>query len=226
MDFENEHLSTVEQYEASATDIERIFFTGRYRFSERHYSLLAVQSIAILYSYWEGYVQNSFRLYIEYINSLGLDFNSLSDEIVVFHMDKTFQQFREYPHKVKQKIAFYDKLQGHFGEDKHNIFQIVDTESNVGFAVLNKLLHQFSLQEFPEYWEQYTYPSPNLKETLDTFIRYRNGVAHGGDIASEEKITQDVYKKYRKLINDLMYSMHDKFMDGIQNRTYLKEQQK
>ena len=223
MNFENEHLSTVEQYETSATDIERIFFTGRYRLSKRHYSLLAVQSIAILYSYWEGYVQNSFRLYIEYINSLGLDFNSLSDEIIVFHMDRAFRQFREYPRKTKQKITFYDKLQGHFSENKHNIFRVVDTESNVGFEVLNKLLRQFSLQEFPEYWEQYTYPNPNLKETLDTFIRYRNGVAHGGDIASEEKITQDVYEKYRKLINDLMYSMHDKFMDGIQNRTYLKE---
>lgn len=224
MDFENEHLSIVEQYETSATDIERIFFTGRYRLSKRHYSLLAVQSIAILYSYWEGYVQNSFKLYIEYINSQELDFNALSNEIVVFHMDKTFRQFREYPKKIKQKITFYDKLKDHFSENKHNIFRAVDTESNVGFEVLNKLLRQFSLQEFPEYWMQYTYPNPNLKETLDTFIRYRNGVAHGGDIASEEKITQDVYEKYRKLINDLMYSMHDKFMDGIQNRTYLKEQ--
>lgn len=223
MDFENEHLSIVEQYVTSATDIERIFFTKRYKFSKKHYSLLAVQSIAILYSYWEGYVQKSFGLYIEYINSLNVDFDLLSNEITVFHMENTFRQFRNYPQKTNKKVAFYDELRIHFEDNRHRLFPVVDTESNIGFAVLNKLLRQFSLEEFPEYWEQYTYPNPSLKQILDTFIRYRNGVAHGGDIASEEKITQDVYEKYRKLVSDLMYSIHDKFMAGIQNCTYLKE---
>lgn len=223
MDFENEHLSIVEQYEISALEIERVFFTNRYKLSQKHYSLLAVQSISILYSYWEGYVQNSFRLYIEYINSLHIDFNQLSDDIVAFHMDKTFKEFSEYPKKVRQKIAFFHKLDEHFSEKKHDIFQVVNTESNVGFNVLNKLLSQFSLQEFPEYWGQYTYPNSNLKEILDTFLRYRNGVAHGGDISSEEKITQDVYEKYRKLVNDLMYALHDKFLDGIADQTFMKE---
>lgn len=223
MDFENQHLSIIEQYESSAIDIERVFFTKRYKLSRKHYSLLSVQSISILYSYWEGFVQNSFRLYIEYINSLNIEFNLLSDEIVVFHMDKTFKQFKQYPEKNRQKIIFYWKLQDHFLQNRHDIFQTVDTESNVGFMVLNKLLSQFSLEEFPEHWGEYTYPYPNLKDTLDIFIRYRNGVAHGGDISSEEKVTQDVYSKYRKLVNDLMYAMHDKFIEGIQRQTYLKE---
>lgn len=165
IDFESKHLSLIEQYEESARDIERIFFTGRYKFSKKHYSLLSVQSISILYSYWEGFVQNSFRLYIEYLNSLSIEFYLLSDEIVVFHMDKTFKQFKNYPEKSSQKIAFYEKLQNHFSDTRHGIFQIVDTESNVGFGVLNKLLSQFSLEKFPEYWEKYTYPNPNLKET-------------------------------------------------------------
>ena len=106
VDFENQHLSMIEQYEASALDIERIFFTGRYKLSRKHFSLLSVQSIPILYSYWEGFVQNSFRLYIEYINSLNIEFDLLSDEIVVFHMDKTFKQLKKYPDKNKQKIYF------------------------------------------------------------------------------------------------------------------------
>ncbi len=48
MDFNNEHMSLIEQYEASALDIERILFTGRYRLSRKHSSLLSVQSISIL----------------------------------------------------------------------------------------------------------------------------------------------------------------------------------
>ncbi len=222
-DFESEHLSMIEQYENSSFEIERIFFTQRYKLSKKHYSLLAVQSISILYSYWEGYVQNSFKLYIEYLNSLHIEFRQLSEEIVVFHMENTFKEFREYPEKLNRKINFFDKLDEHFSEGEHNIFQSVNTESNVGFSVLNKLLTQFSLTPFPEYWERYTYPNANLKETLNTFLRYRNGVAHGGDVSSEEKVTQEVYAKYRILINDLMYAIHDKFMEGIQNRTYIRE---
>lgn len=164
-----------------------------------------------------------YRILLDYLNSLDIEFDLLSDEIVIFHMDKTFKQFKEYPEKNKQKISFYGKLQNHFSQKRHDIFQTVDTESNVGFMVLNKLLGQFSLEKFPEYWEQYTYPNPNLKETLDTFIRYRNGVAHGGDISSEEKVTQEVYMKYRKLMGDLMYAMHDRFMKGIQKQTYLRD---
>ncbi len=114
VDFENQHLSIIEQYEASALDIERIFFTGRYKLSRKHYSLLSVQSISILYSYWEG---------IEYLNSLNIDFNMLSDEIIVFHMDKTFKQFKKYPDKNKQKIYFYGKLKDHFLQSRHHIFQ-------------------------------------------------------------------------------------------------------
>lgn len=221
-DFENEHLSLIEQYENSSSEIERIFFTERYKLSKKHYSLLAVQSISILYSYWEGYVQNSFRLYIEYLNSLHIAFCQLSNEIVIFHMENTFKEFREYPEKLKRKIVFFNKLEEHFSEGQHDISQFINTESNVGFSVLNKLLTQFSLTPFPEHWERYTYPNANLKETLDTFLRYRNGVAHGGDVSSEEKITQEVYAKYRMLINDLMYAIHDKFMEGIQSRTYIR----
>ena len=224
MDFENEHLSMIEQYENSSSEIERILFTKRYKLSKNHYSLLAIQSISILYSYWEGYIQNSFKLYIEYINSLHIEFRQLSDEIVTFHMENTFKQFRSYPKdKLSKRIIFFNKLANHFSEDYHDIFRSVNTESNVGFSTKNKLLLQFSLQPFPEHWGSYTYPNTNLKETLNTFLRYRNGVAHGGDVSSEEKITQDVYAKYRMLVNDLMYATHDKFLEGIQNRTYMKE---
>lgn len=224
MDFENEHLSMIEQYENSSSEIERILFTERYKLSKKHYSLLAIQSISILYSYWEGYIQNSFKLYIEYINSLHVEFRQLSDEIVTFHMENTFSEFRAYPKdKLSKRIIFFNKLAEYFSEDYHDIFRFVNTESNVGFSTLNKLLSQFSLQPFPEHWGSYTYPNTNLKETLNTFLRYRNGVAHGGDVSSEEKITQDVYAKYRMLVNDLMYATHDKFLEGIRNRTYMKE---
>lgn len=35
MDFENNHLSIIEQYESSASEVERAFFTGRYKLSKK-----------------------------------------------------------------------------------------------------------------------------------------------------------------------------------------------
>lgn len=222
MDFENNHLSIIEQYESSAIEVERVLFTGRYKLSKKHYSLLSIQSISILYSYWEGFIQNSFQMYIDYLNSLRLDFSMFSKEITVFHMDNTFKQFKQYPNNPSKKVAFYEQLKHHFVHEKQILFRVVDTQSNVGFNVLNNLLTQFSLEPFPEHWDKYQYPNPNLKETLNRFVKYRNGVAHGGDISSEEKISQTLYSYYRHLISDLMYEIHNKFLDGINEQKYLR----
>ena len=127
-----------------------------------------------------------------------------------------------YVYKQNKKITFYNKLREHYSTNIHPLTRIINTHNNVGFDELNSLLRTFSLEEYPEYWDKYRHPNPSLKETLNTFIRFRNGVAHGGDISSEEKIKQDVYSKYRALINDLMYDIHNKFMDAIQIQSYRK----
>lgn len=222
-DFESEHIALVEQRESVLFEIERVLFTKRYKMSKKHLEIFTVQSIAMIYSLWEGFVQESFQMYIQYINSLFIDFNQLSREIVVFHMDNQYKQFYNYPTKINGKINFYESLAEHFMHEYHEIYPRIDTESNVSFEVINKLLKQFSLKEFPEYWGSYQYPNTSLKQIMSTFLRYRNGIAHGGDITSEEKVTRDVFVRYKKLIIDLMYEMHDKFMYGINERTYLRE---
>lgn len=101
------------------------------------------------------------------------------------------------------------------------MYSSVNTDSNVSFDTLNRILCTFSLEPFTAYWENYIHPSPNLEETLRTFLRYRNGVAHGGDISSEEKVTKEVFEKYKNLVIDLMYGVHSKMMKGISEKTYL-----
>lgn len=53
-------------------------------------------------------------------------------------------------------------------------------------------------------------------------LRYRNGISHGGDLTNEEIVTQEVYNKYKKLIVDLMYGVHDAFIDAINRETSKK----
>lgn len=222
IDFETEHSLLIDDYEDVLTQIERVLFTNRYRFSKRHNEIFRVQSLAMIYSIWEGFMQRSFGLYIKYIDELNVEFLKLNDEIIIFHMENTFKQLREYPAKKTKKIDFINRLYDFYQISQHPLYPCVDTENNLGFDVMNKLLEQFGLTRFPECWDEYTYPKSSLKVMMQNFLRYRNGIVHGGDVSNEEIVTQEVFDKYKRLILKLMDGVHDKFIYAINNKTYFK----
>lgn len=137
-------------------------------------------------------------------------------------MENSFKQFKEYPQKSGKKAHFFNELSMFYEEDVHTLYPKVDTESNLGFDVMNRLLEQFGVKKFPECWEEYKYPNLTLKVMLKDLLRYRNAISHGGDLTNEEIVTQDVYNKYKKLIIDLMYGVHDALMEAINFETYKK----
>jgi hypothetical protein len=42
-----------------------------------------------------------------------------------------------------------------------------------------------------------------IKELLERFRSYRNIIAHGGDLSSEETVNHDVFIKYKALVLNL-----------------------
>ena len=222
MNFEIEHLALIEENEDVLHQIEIALFTKRYRHNKRHSEILRVQSISMVYAIWEGYMQQTLQLYIKYIDYMEIKFLELNDNIIAYHMENSFKQFREYPHKSGKKAIFFNDLSAFYKEDIHTLYPRVDTESNLGFDVMNRLLEQFGVEKFPECWEEYKYPNQTLKVMLKDLLRYRNSIAHGGDLTNEETVNQDVYNKYKKLIIDLMYGVHDALMEAINSESYKK----
>jgi RiboL-PSP-HEPN len=204
-------------------EIERAIFTKRYSLSSKHKDIFSRQSVSMVYSIWEGFVQKSFNIYIDELNEFDVNFYNFDDGIVIHHMEKSFKQFKEYPAKDTKKINFFKSLKEFHTNNNCSISRIVNTESNVGFDVLNKLLKSFSLEQFPEHWEEYSHPNPNLKESLNLFLRLRNAIAHGGDLTLEENVDQQVYSRFNKLVTDLMYEVRLKMLNGIENRTFYLE---
>jgi RiboL-PSP-HEPN len=204
-------------------EIERAIFTSRYTLSIRHKEIFSTQSVSMLYSIWEGFVQTSFNLYIDEINRLNLKIFDFCDSVVIHHMENYFKQFRDYPENFNKKAKFFRNLKEFHIDDCAicSIPRIVNTESNVGFDVLNKLLSTFSLDKFPEYWATYKHPQPNLKDSMDLLLRLRNSVAHGGDLAPEHKVSQELYERFKKLIVDLMYGVREKMLDGLERKTFI-----
>ena len=222
-DFEKNLVRLIEERESVLFEIERALFTKRYNLSHKHFEIFAIQSITMIYSIWEGFIQQAFQLYITELNTKNIEFQKFRDEIIIFHMGNTFKQLKEYPQKDGRKINFYLQLSQFFSNKYHSLYSKIDTENNVSFKTLNEILKAFCLEQFDEHWKQYRYPNPNLKECMTTFLRYRNGVAQGGDISSEEKVSQKVYEKYKNLVIDLMYEIDSKMKDGLKNKTYLRQ---
>lgn len=215
----------IQESEHTLNEIEKVVFTQRYKLSKAHSAIFSVQTIAMAYSIWEGFIQKTFSSYLSTLNTLNIPFIDYQDSLIIFHMESTFKQFKQYPEKVSGKARFFSDLRTHLKSADISLHTTVNTESNVGFKVLNKIMEQFSLEKFPERWgEKYNYPNKTLAEQMETFLNYRNGVAHGGDLSSSEKVTQEVFNRYKKLIIDLMYGVREKLSKGIEEEHYLKKE--
>jgi len=162
-DFEKKLLEIIEERETVLFEIERALFTRRYNLSQKHLEIFAVQSITMIYSIWEGFIQQAFQLYITELNSKEIEFKNFRDEIVIFHIENTFKQLREYPEKENRKVKFYSELNNFFSNKYHSLYSQINTENNVSFEILNKILKSFCLKPFDEHWKNYRHPNPNLK---------------------------------------------------------------
>lgn len=221
--FDQRLESNINERITALFEIERALFTGRYNLSKKHIDIIAVHSISMIYAIWEGFIQTSFNLYIDEINNQDIDQESINDNLYVYHIDSLFKQFNEYPDQHNKKLSFFNRLRDFFKVDKVKLNTGINTQSNVSFEVLNSLLKSFCIEPFVEHWGNYGYPNPNLKQMLSTFLRYRNSIAHGGDISSEEKISQVVFNKYKRLVTDLMYEIHFRMTFSIANQLYAKK---
>lgn len=212
----------IEERQNVLFEIERVLFTSRYSLSIKHIEIFAVQSVSMIYSIWEGFIQNAFNNFIDFVNEKHIDRKVLKDELFMYEIEKNFKQFNDLPKRQNRKLAFYKDLNAFFQNPKMTLPKGVYTESNVSFEVLNNIMKSFCLETFDEHWKNYSYPNTSLKDSLKSFLRYRNGVSHGGDISSEEKVTQQVYEKYKNLVLDLMYEIIIRMDNGIKSECYTK----
>lgn len=222
IDFTRELSSDIQERSSAIFIIERVFFTNLYSMIDAHRDVVLLHTIPMLYSIWEGFIQSSFGLYIDYLNRQSITHYQLSKPILLSYTEKKFRQFKEYPSDKTKRITFIDKLSSFFGETQINIPRNVNTESNVGFDVLNNLLGAYSLESFPERYDRYNHPNPCLKDVLNDFLNERNNIAHGGNISSHNRITQETFEKYKQLVLFLMYKVEHRFIDGINNSSHMR----
>lgn len=210
---EQEIRSDIDERQKLMLQIKTLYL--RYGFNEKDEQFFLIYSIPAVYAIWEGFVQTAFQTYIQELNNSNLTVNTICKPILVYHIESSFKQFREYPERFNGKVAFFDKLNIFYNAEFIDITQTVNTESNVGFDVLNKILKTFNLEKIPEYPE----PRYSLPQELDNFLlKIRNAVAHGQNfiVVNREDLDRAI-----KLINKLMDLVLEKIIKGFESKSYL-----
>ena len=208
---EQEIRSDIEERQNLMLQIKTLYL--RYEFNEKDEQLFLIYSIPAVYAIWEGFIQAAFQTYIQELNKLKLTVDTICKPILIYHLESKFPQFREYPKDHAKKESFFCNLNLFYTGKSVDIGTSVNTESNVGFKVLNKILEEFNLEPVQEYPE----PRFSLKQKLKDFLIIRNAVAHGnGSTVNREDLENAI-----KLVNILMDLVFEKIIKGFQSKSYL-----
>ena len=106
--------------------------------------------VPMIYAHWEGFVVNSLKLLIDYLNDLKLSPNDVPTKLVVLGLSEKYG-YLSGKQSIQQKIDFTDK----FKELFQNVLKFkkgVDTKSNLNGKVLEELcvIFGFNFTSFKE----------------------------------------------------------------------------
>jgi hypothetical protein len=181
----------------------------RYNLLPHHKEMIIKYTIPSIYALWEGFVKNSFRRYVEEINSLNLAISDIHINLLVHSLTSLDKLRLENPrNSFKSKKEFTE----HYFQvisRPFEISKIIPTRSNVNFEVINEILQLFNLEFLPK----------SFDKPLDKLVLFRNSIAHG-EVRIPIKI-KDI-EMFSQLLNDLMIEIILRIEKGLVSRTYKK----
>lgn len=163
--------------------------SSRYSLSSKDKDAMHRCAIPIIYAEWEGFFSYAMSLYFREINKLGLKLDELDSQYYVLLCEKSYPQLQSYPEKLPQRQRFLNSIKMFMRNTNAVSFSTkVNTESNLGFKVMNSILHLYKIEMIEDHINHDSY---SLKDAMDKFLTQRNGLAHGDPsiTASEDDIT-------------------------------------
>ena len=183
---------------------------------------MSKQSIVILYSLWEGFVQEVFQIFLKEVNANVNSLYQLNEDFMLSQVENSFKQFQNYPSKEESRKKFHKRLNEFLLEDNHELNTVVNCKNNVEIDVLNNLFKTYGMEAIPYKWKEYSHPNNDLKQVMKDFLHYRNNQAHGNRITADVVIEHSEFEIYKNVVIDLLHETSRKLEECLNNRTYLK----
>ena len=174
----------------------------RYRLLPHHQAMIVKYTIPSIYALWEGFIKASFKCYITEINSLNLALKDVHINLLVHGLTSIDKLRLENPrNSFKSKKEFTEHYLAVLSKP-FELVEIIPTNSNVNFDVINKILLLFNLELLPK----------NFDKPLDKLVGFRNSIAHG-EIRIPIKMKDIEY--FTQLLNDLMVEIVLRIENGL-----------
>lgn len=164
--------------------------------------------VAILYAHWEGFIKNSARSYLAFLNDQQLKLSDMKDNFLVLHLTKSIIDVKQANKKTKYGTLI-DKvfnLGEEFFKVQYKESSIISTESNLKYDVLHEILYSIGLDsQIYELKRQY------IDQKL---LPIRNKIAHGENTVhvpkqSNETSNQAAIIEYVDLYSTIIELMDD-----------------
>ena len=177
----------------------------QYSMTDSHKQLVMTFFIPAIYAVWEGFVVNITRNFIKLINEKKLRVNDLHISILTHALQSElkFNESRtsiESQRKLVKQI--HQKLSTYF-----NIPTKIQTESNVNYKVISRILDSLNLEIIDKKYEA----------KLNKLLKFRNTIAHG-DLALPVSI--EIINEFSNTIEELMNDLFLIYVNGINNEVY------
>lgn len=188
----------------------------RYLFRQEDVNTWLRCAFPIIYAEWEGFFVYALSLYFREVNKLHLGLDQLNDKYFVRNADKNFKQLNEYPSVFKKRLAFLRDLHSYFRNTGDvTLSNEVNTESNLGFKVMNAILGGLNFTIIEDHIDHDAY---SLKDDMDkSLLDKRNGLVHGDPAytVSTDQVTNAV-----ALVERLMNLTKDTILAGYKNEVF------
>ncbi len=183
--------------------------------------------VMILYSHLEGFIKMSLLSYIQFLNSLGLKRKEFNQNLVASSMEMEFKAYeskdikcnifkKKLPedrklHRFYRRVHFLESLEQFEKGDFEIKDDVIDTESNLWYIVLQKNLYKVGLPVdlFAEY-----------EKDIDALVNRRNSLSHG---SSKAGIKAEEYNDWEKKTLFIMEEIIRQIYVYAKNGTYLRE---
>jgi hypothetical protein len=183
--------------------------------------------IVMLYSHYEGFSKTAFGIYADAINAEGLFIGVVNKFIAACSLDQVFLAYENRDkkssifknklpddaklHRFARQIDFIENFDRFEKQAACISEKVIDTEDNLKYIVLKKLLFRLGLDY--DCFEEY-------QSNIEKLLGRRNNIAHG---AQKIGVSERDYNEVEKDVFDIMNGIILIIMQALEKKQYLKQ---
>lgn len=164
--------------------------------------------IPYIYAHWEGFVVESFKLLITYLNNEGLDKKLVINELYTFSLQKVLKPLAG-KQSFEQLHQFVEKFVKEFDGALYIEPSLLTVNSNLNYKQMVNLLSKFGMNNCLE----------KYKLDINQLVNQRNSIAHGenGIIIEKNHVSNKI-----SMLQEVFDLVIIEFENYLSQKLYLK----